>query len=157
MPFPPFLFLLLLHSDSMVNFHGSTSLKTFARRVQRNSIHEATERPPDPQTLLSAKELKVKVGHLIDWMTGKKNILTLTGAGLSTESGIPDYRGNQGSYQKGHQPMIHDQFMRSMASRQRFWGRSMVGWRDFDSSQPNVSWRTLKVSLLLWHMPISWN
>ena len=139
MLFHPFLFLVFLLNDSMVNFHGSTSLKTFARVMQRTSIHEATERPPDPQTLLSAGELETKVGHLIHWMSGKKNVLCLTGAGLSTESGIPDYRGNQGSYHKGHKPMIHDQFMRSTASRQRYWGRSMVGWRDFDVSQPNVS------------------
>ena len=56
---------------------------------------------------------------------------------MSTESGIPDYRGHNGSYHRGHKPMIHDQFMTSHKQRQRYWGRGMVGWRKFDSMQPN--------------------
>jgi NAD-dependent deacetylase sirtuin 4 len=73
-----------------------------------------------------------------EWLVTKKNILCLTGAGISTSSGIPDYRGHDGSYQKGHKPMIHDQFMNSASMRQRYWGRSMIGWRDFARAAPNV-------------------
>jgi NAD+-dependent protein deacetylase sirtuin 4 len=144
MPFLSLAVLLFLppHNGNMVHLHGTANIRTVARVVQRTSMHEATHRPPDPQTLLSAGELGEKVGDLVEWMTGKRNILTLTGAGLSTESGIPDYRGNQGAYHNGHKPMIHDEFMRSSASRQRYWGRAMVGWRDFDLSQPNVSMYT---------------
>ena len=77
--------------------------------------------------------------QLIEWWTGKKSVLCITGAGLSTESGIPDYRGHQGSYHKGHKPMIHQQFMESEYQRKRYWGRSLAGWKTFDSTQPNVS------------------
>ena len=65
--------------------------------------------------------------------------MCLTGAGISTGSGIPDYRGHDGSYRVGHKPMMHDNFMRSEAMRQRYWGRAMVGWRDFANASPNVS------------------
>ena len=139
MPILSLVFLLILPYDKMVSLHGSSNLKTFARIVPRTSVHEVSERPPNPQTLLSTVELVAKGTELIEWMSGKQNILTLTGAGLSTESGIPDYRGSDGSYHKGHKPMIHDEFMRSASSRQRYWGRAMAGWRDFDLSKPNVS------------------
>jgi len=73
----------------------------------------------------------------MEWLEGKQNVLCITGAGLSTESGLADYRGNNGSYHRGHKPMIHDQFMGSEYQRQRYWGRGMVGWRNFDTAQPN--------------------
>jgi len=123
---------------AMVSLHGRTTLRPFARGVS-SSLHEAPERrPPNPHKLLSPKQLQDKVDTLLEWLDTKKNVLTLTGAGLSTESGIPDYRGHNGSYHRGHKPMIHDQFMSSHQQRQRYWGRGMVGWRDFDTRQPNA-------------------
>ena len=65
-------------------------------------------------------------------------MLCLTGAGLSTESGLADYRGHNGSYHRGHKPMIHDQFVGSEYQRKRYWGRGMVGWRNFDNALPNA-------------------
>ncbi len=75
----------------------------------------------------------------MNWFDGKRNVLCITGAGLSTDSGLPDYRGHGGSYHNGHKPMIHDQFMSSNSMRQRYWGRAMIGWRKFASATPNVS------------------
>lgn len=126
-----------INKKNMVNLHGRTCVRSFAR--MRNRAHDAPmERPPDPQTLLMRGDLQQERIHVLqDWISTKSNILTLTGAGLSTESGIPDYRGSKGSYHEGHKPMIHDQFISSASQRKRYWGRGMVGWRKFNEMQPN--------------------
>ena len=55
--------------------------------------------------------------RLAQWLRDKRNVVVLTGAGLSTDSGIPDYRGKAGSYRLGHVPIGHDEFMRNESSR----------------------------------------
>jgi len=84
------------------------------------------------------------------WFDNKSNILCLTGAIISTENGIPDYRGHGGSYRKVHKPMVHDQFINSNAMRRRYWTRAVVGWRDFATALPNVSF----VVLIIWWYPL---
>jgi NAD-dependent SIR2 family protein deacetylase len=63
-----------------------------------------------------------------------KSILVLTGAGVSTESGIPDYRG-EGKTER--HPMTFDVFMGSDDARIRYWARSYVGWSVIASAKPN--------------------
>lgn len=62
--------------------------------------------------------------------------LVLTGAGMSTGSGIPDYRDQNGNW-KRKQPVQHQDFMRSHAVRQRYWARSLLGWPVMQTAQPN--------------------
>lgn len=62
-------------------------------------------------------------------------VTVLTGAGLSTESGIPDYRGPDGK--RRVVPMTYGEFVASPANRQRYWARSFVGWRRFAGATPN--------------------
>ncbi|HYO86138.1 MAG TPA: Sir2 family NAD-dependent protein deacetylase [Dermatophilaceae bacterium] len=62
-------------------------------------------------------------------------VAVLSGAGLSTESGIPDYRGPDGL--RRVRPMTIAEFRASPANRQRYWARSHVGWPRFSSAQPN--------------------
>ena len=64
-------------------------------------------------------------------------VLVLSGAGLSTESGIPDYRGEGGSLRR-HTPMTYEDFTTSAAGRQRYWARSHVGWRTIARAHPNA-------------------
>lgn len=65
-----------------------------------------------------------------------KSIVVLTGAGVSTESGIPDYRGEG---KKERHPMTFDVFMGSESARLRYWARSYVGWSVMASAMPNGS------------------
>lgn len=63
-----------------------------------------------------------------------KNILVLTGAGLSTDSGIPDYRGEG---RVARHPMTYDTFMGSFKAQQKYWARSYVGWSRISMAKPN--------------------
>lgn len=71
---------------------------------------------------------------LLDLLRGRRAVV-LAGAGCSTESGIPDYRG-PGS--KPRAPMQYGEFVRSEAARVRYWARSAVGWRRFSAARPNA-------------------
>ncbi|CAB3887482.1 NAD-dependent protein deacetylase [Achromobacter piechaudii] len=65
-------------------------------------------------------------------------LFVLTGAGVSTDSGIPDYRDTDGEWKRSP-PMTLQTFMGNELSRARYWARSMVGWRRFGQVQPNES------------------
>jgi len=65
------------------------------------------------------------------------DVVVLSGAGLSTESGIPDYRGPSGLARRG-QPMTYQAFTGSAAARQRYWARSHLGWRHIAGAAPNA-------------------
>lgn len=84
-----------------------------------------------------ASPMQKEVELLTNFFKQSKDVLVLTGAGISTSSGIPDYRGPNGSYKRGHKPMTHTEFMTSEASRKRFWARSMVGWQTVSDASPN--------------------
>ncbi len=73
---------------------------------------------------------------LRDFLARHPRLFVLTGAGCSTESGIPDYRDAQGGW-KRPPPVDFQAFMGSVAVRQRYWARSFVGWRRFQRARPN--------------------
>jgi NAD-dependent SIR2 family protein deacetylase len=78
--------------------------------------------------------------RLVELLRGG-NVTVLSGAGLSTESGIPDYRGPDGK--RRVVPMTYGEFVASPASRQRYWARSFVGWRRFAGAGPNQGHRAV--------------
>ncbi len=74
-------------------------------------------------------------GILLD-VVAAGNVVVLSGAGLSTESGIPDYRGPTGLARRAT-PMTYQTFTASAAARRRYWARSHLGWRTIAQAAPN--------------------
>jgi NAD-dependent SIR2 family protein deacetylase len=66
------------------------------------------------------------------------SVVVLSGAGLSTESGIPDYRGPSGAALRRHAPMTYQAFVRDADARRRYWARSHLGWRHMSRALPNA-------------------
>jgi NAD-dependent SIR2 family protein deacetylase len=71
-----------------------------------------------------------------------QRLFVLTGAGCSTNSGIPDYRDSHGNW-KRTPPVTYQAFMGEEATRRRYWARSLVGWRRFGRALPNDAHRAL--------------
>jgi len=69
-------------------------------------------------------------------------LLVITGAGCSTDSGIPAYRDTDGAWMRPP-PMTFQQFMSGEPARQRYWARSMVGWSLFSGGKPNAAHQAL--------------
>lgn len=80
---------------------------------------------------------------LADLLDGRR-VVVLSGAGCSTESGIPDYRGPD-SERRARKPMLYQEFTRDPLARRRYWARSAVGWRRVADARPNAGHRALKM------------
>ncbi|NNJ98351.1 MAG: hypothetical protein HKP12_14485 [Gammaproteobacteria bacterium] len=83
------------------------------------------------------------VEELEQFIRQHPRLLVLTGVGISTDSGIPDYRDEKGAW-KLQQPMIYAEFCGSHYARQRSWARSALGWPRF-ASGGNVGGREAAV------------
>ncbi|KAM4808081.1 NAD-dependent protein lipoamidase sirtuin-4, mitochondrial [Rhinophrynus dorsalis] len=81
------------------------------------------------------------VEQLQDFVSRSQRLFVMTGAGISTESGIPDYRSEGvGLYSRtDRRPIQHSEFVKSEAARQRYWARNFVGWPQFSSHMPNAA------------------
>ena len=94
----------------------------------------------DVEAALTTAPDRAAYERLVELLRGG-NVTVLSGAGLSTESGIPDYRGADGT--RRVTPMTYGEFVASPANRQRYWARSFVGWRRFAGAGPNDGHRAV--------------
>lgn len=76
------------------------------------------------------------------WISGRQRLVALTGAGCSTESGIPDYRDESGAW-KRPPPMTLQEFVGSASAQRRYWARAAIGWRRMRAAQPGRAHRAL--------------
>ena len=80
--------------------------------------------------------------ELTQFLGDSRRLLVISGAGISTASGIGDYRDEQGEW-KRPQPVQHQDFMGQLSWRRRYWARSMIGFPEFMRAEPNEAHRML--------------
>jgi len=86
--------------------------------------------------------LPIPAEALLQLLRTHRNLLVLTGAGISTASGIPDYRDDDG-VRRGRLPIQGAEFRAHEAARRRYWARSMVGWPRLARARPNAAHEAL--------------
>lgn len=79
---------------------------------------------------------------LIEFVDRHPRLLVITGAGCSTEAGIPDYRDLKGEW-KRQEPMRMQLFVNSALARQRYWARNMLGWKTMSAARPTRAHQAL--------------
>jgi NAD-dependent SIR2 family protein deacetylase len=94
-----------------------------------------------PLDALPAPDATAAVDTLFQLLRGRRTVV-LTGAGCSTESGIPDYRG-AGTRARARNPIQHREFLTRPETRARYWARSLLGWPRFSSARPNAAHHAL--------------
>jgi NAD-dependent SIR2 family protein deacetylase len=82
------------------------------------------------------------IRSLQSFLVRADSLAVLSGAGVSTGSGIPDYRDRNGDW-KHSQPIQYGEFMGSAAARRRYWARSYIGWQRFSGAEPNPAHHAL--------------
>ena len=76
--------------------------------------------------------------QIAHWLSAARSAVAFTGAGISTESGIPDFRSPGGIWSQS-QPVYFDEFLRRPEARYEYWRQKAVSHRDFEHARPNIA------------------
>lgn len=122
----------------MLSWHG---------RADRTSVLAPRSSPLEPRAShlavqLGVDHLETAAASLAAFVAAHPRLLVLTGAGCSTDSGIPDYRDADGAW-KHSRPVMYQDFVGREATRRRYWARSLVGWERIAAAEPNGAHRAL--------------
>jgi NAD-dependent SIR2 family protein deacetylase len=111
----------------------SSGAEAFVRHAARSANLEyvASPAPQAPDT--------ARIDAIVELLSGLR-ITVVSGAGMSTDSGIPDYRGPDSPLRN---PMTYQQFVGDDEFRRHYWARNHVGWRHMDAARPNAGHRSL--------------
>ncbi len=128
----------LVETSELISTSSIAELAQYARRVMSIVRDPAGRRLAVPEVEPPAAD----VAALRAFLDRHQRVFVLTGAGCSTESGIPDYRGLDGEW-KRQRPIEYQPFVRDPVMRARYWARSLIGWRSFGKAEPNDAHRAL--------------
>lgn len=131
----PHLYRQCTHASLLIHRHGQP--RCLMRKAHKDSSRFVPEADPTSES---------DMYNLTNFVRQNRKILVLTGAGISTESGIPDYRSEGvGLYARSNnRPVQYSDFVRSASIRQRYWARNFVGWPQFSSFLPNICHKILR-------------
>ena len=116
----------------------------------------AAQTPPAEKSLMTDLQPALietpALDDLHDFVQRHPRLFVLSGAGISTDSGIPGYRDENGEWKRSP-PITLQEFLGSLASRQRYWARSMIGWPVVAQARPNDAHRALARLEAAGHVP----
>lgn len=100
------------------------------------------EQTPATMNAVNPQRQAAELAMLQAFIQERQKLLVITGAGISTASGIGDYRDGAGQW-KRQRPVSHQDFMAHHSWRQRYWGRSQLGYPSFLTAEPNCAHKAL--------------